>query len=120
MKSVGHSLTLLDLSGCGSVSNLTDTGLGAVADFCYCLEELYLSLLYTVDCSGLVPLIRDSSRALKLKRLSASVPGVGFLLYKWLFWCVKSSTNLNFSPFMIIKVSKKQVSHIHCMFKKFF
>lgn len=76
LKSIGPSLTLLDLSGCGSLSHLTDKGLGAVAENCQNLEALYLSLLVTVNGTGLLPLLQDPVRAVKLKKMSISIRDV--------------------------------------------
>jgi len=73
LECIGPQLTLLDLSGCGSVSQLTEKGLGVVSEHCHNLEALFLSLLSTVNGTGLLPLLQDPSRAVKLKKMSISI-----------------------------------------------
>lgn len=61
------------MSGGVPENHLTDSGLKAVSDYCYNLEALFLSLLSTPGCTGLLPLLQDPKRACKLKMLSISI-----------------------------------------------
>lgn len=68
---MGEDLTFLDLSG-GVMGKLTDEGLKSVPKYCMNLEHLAISLLSEVTGLTLIPLLKDSSRALKFKKLNLS------------------------------------------------
>ena len=54
------------------MGRLTDEGLKAVTDNCMNLEHLALSLLSEITGVTLIPLFKDSPRALKFKTLRLS------------------------------------------------
>ena len=54
------------------MGRLTDKGLRAVTEYCMNLEHLALSLLSEITGVTLIPLFKDSARALKLKTLNLS------------------------------------------------
>lgn len=68
---IGENLTFLDLCG-GVMGKLTDEGLESIPKYCMNLEHLALSLLSEITGFTLIPLFKDTSRAMKFRKLNLS------------------------------------------------
>lgn len=90
LKHIGNNLTSLDLSG-GTMGQLTDEGLSAIAEHCTRLEELLFRLLPKINCEKLLPLFKEPSTASNFKKIFMSVRELSpDVLYE----VCKSCTNL--------------------------
>ena len=54
------------------MGKLTDEGLKSIPKFCMNLEHLALSLLSEITGATLIPLFKDTSRAMKFRKLNLS------------------------------------------------
>ena len=63
------------------MGKLTDEGLESIPKFCMNLEHLALSLLSEITGATLIPLFKDTSRAMKFRKLNLSFRKVRHTFY---------------------------------------